>query len=98
MLVIDDDPAVRDLHAPRSSTQEGFRSATAASGERGAARWPGEVRPRSITLDVMMPGMDGWAVLTALKADPALADIPVVMLTIVGRHETWASPWAPPTT
>ena len=36
-----------------------------------------------ITLDVLMPGMDGWAVLAALKADPALADIPVVMLTIV---------------
>ena len=39
--------------------------------------------PDAITLDVMMPGMDGWAVLSALKADPQLADIPVVMLTIV---------------
>jgi CheY-like chemotaxis protein len=37
----------------------------------------------AITLDVMMPGMDGWAVLTALKADSDLADIPVIMLTIV---------------
>ena len=36
-----------------------------------------------ITLDVLMPGMDGWAVLAALKADPRLADIPVIMLTIV---------------
>ena len=36
-----------------------------------------------VLLDVMMPGMDGWAVLTALKADPATADIPVIMLTIV---------------
>src|SRR5262249_16188995 len=39
--------------------------------------------PAAITLDVMMPGLDGWAVLTALKADPLLADIPVIMLTIV---------------
>jgi CheY-like chemotaxis protein len=42
-----------------------------------------ELHPTAITLDVMMPGMDGWAVLTALKADAALADIPVIMLTIV---------------
>ncbi len=39
------------------------------------------VRPRAITLDVMMPHVDGWAVLTALKADPDLAKIPVVMVT-----------------
>jgi CheY-like chemotaxis protein len=42
-----------------------------------------ELRPDAITLDVLMPGMDGWAVLTTLKGDPELADIPVVMLTIV---------------
>ena len=42
-----------------------------------------QLKPAVITLDVMMPGMDGWAVLTALKADPATADIPVIMLTIV---------------
>ena len=42
-----------------------------------------QLRPDAITLDVMMPGMDGWAVLAALKSDPDLADIPVVMVTIV---------------
>src|SRR6185436_2710864 len=41
------------------------------------------LKPAVITLDVMMPSMDGWAVLNALKADPATASIPVVMLTIV---------------
>ena len=40
-----------------------------------------------ITLDVLMPGMDGWAVLTALKADPALSDIPVIMLTIMDEKQ-----------
>ena len=54
----------------------------AASGEEGL-RLARELRPAAITLDVMMPGMDGWTVLAALKADPALADIPVIMLTIV---------------
>jgi CheY-like chemotaxis protein len=42
-----------------------------------------EKRPDAITLDVMMPGLDGWAVLGAIKADPDLADIPVIMLTMV---------------
>jgi CheY-like chemotaxis protein len=81
VLVIDDEPAVRDL-MQRFLTREGFRVVTAAGGEEGL-RQARERRPDAITLDVMMPGMDGWAVLSALKADPALTDIPVVMLTIV---------------
>jgi CheY-like chemotaxis protein len=55
---------------------------TASSGEEGLRR-ARELRPDAITLDVMMPGMDGWAVLSALKADPGVAAIPVIMLTIV---------------
>ena len=74
-------PAVRDL-MQRFLTKEGFRVVTAAGGEEGL-RLARELRPDAITLDVMMPGMDGWAVLSALKADPDLADIPVIMLTIV---------------
>ncbi len=81
VLVIDDEPTVRDL-MQRFLVKEGFRVVTAASGEEGLRR-AHEIRPDTITLDVMMPGMDGWAVLTALKADPDVADIPVVMLTIV---------------
>jgi CheY-like chemotaxis protein len=81
VLVIDDEPAVRDL-MQRFLGKEGFRVVTAASGEEGLRR-ARELRPDAITLDVMMPGMDGWAILTALKADPLLADIPVIMLTIV---------------
>ena len=81
VLVIDDDPAVRDL-MQRFLTREGFRVVTAPGGEEGL-RLARELRPDAITLDVMMPGMDGWAVLSALKADPDVADIPVVMLTIV---------------
>ena len=81
ILVIDDDAAVRDL-MQRFLAKEGFRIQTAAGGEQGL-RLAQEMKPDAITLDVMMPGMDGWAVLSALKADPATADIPVVMLTIV---------------
>jgi CheY-like chemotaxis protein len=81
VLVIDDEAAVRDL-MQRFLVKEGFRVLTAASGEEGLRR-AREQRPDAMTLDVMMPGMDGWAVLSALKADPDVADIPVIMLTIV---------------
>ena len=81
VLAIDDDASVRDWMA-RSLSHHGFRTVTASSGREGLelAR---KLRPSVIVLDVMMPGMDGWAVLTALKADPSLADIPVVMATIL---------------
>jgi signal transduction histidine kinase/CheY-like chemotaxis protein len=81
VLVIDDDPTVREL-LQRSLTREGIRVVCAAGGEEGL-RLAKQLHPTAITLDVMMPGMDGWAVLTALKADAELADIPVIMLTIV---------------
>ncbi len=81
MLVIDDDAAVRDLMA-RFLGKEGFRVVAAAGGEEGL-RLARERSPDVITLDVLMPGMDGWSVLAALKADAALADIPVVMLTML---------------
>ncbi len=81
VLVIDDDPAARDLMR-RFLSKEGFRPATAGSGEEGL-RVARELHPVAITLDVMMPGMDGWAVLQQLKADPETQDIPVIMLTMV---------------
>lgn len=85
VLVIDDDPAVRDFMT-RSLAAEGVRVATAADGEEGL-RLAAQLRPAVIFLDVLMPRMDGWAVLTALKADRALADIPVVMMTIMNETE-----------
>jgi PAS domain S-box-containing protein len=81
VLAIDDEPTVRDL-VQRYLGKEGFRVVTAASGEEGL-RLARELHPMAITLDVLMPGMDGWTVLAALKADPALAAIPVIMSSIV---------------
>ena len=59
----------------------------AASGMEGL-RLAKELKPAVITLDVLMPEMDGWAVLTALKADPELASIPVIMATFLDEKET----------
>ncbi len=81
ILVIDDEPAARDL-VQRALSKEGYPVRTASSGPEGLAL-ARQLRPLLITLDVMMPGMDGWAVLSALKADRATADIPVVMLSVV---------------
>jgi signal transduction histidine kinase/CheY-like chemotaxis protein len=81
VLVIDDDATARDLMR-RFLVREGFRAEMAANGEEGLAL-ARKLNPALITLDVMMPKMDGWAVLSALKADPALCHIPVVMVTIV---------------
>ncbi|HAG85747.1 MAG TPA: hypothetical protein DCL61_32565 [Cyanobacteria bacterium UBA12227] len=81
VLVIDDDPTVHDL-MQRFLSKEGFRVESALTGEEGLALAK-ELQPDAITLDVMMPSMDGWAVLSGLKSDPELADIPVIMMTIV---------------
>lgn len=81
VLVIDDEHTVRDL-MKRFLSKEGFWVETAPNGEEGI-RLARELHPHVITLDVMMPGMDGWAVLSAIKADPELTEIPIIMLTIV---------------
>jgi PAS domain S-box-containing protein len=81
VLVIDDDPSTRDALAQYLG-KKGFRVETAAGGDEGLER-ARAIHPAAITLDVVMPGLDGWQVLAALKADPDLADVPVVMLTMV---------------
>jgi len=85
VLVIDDDPVQRDL-MQRFLGREGFYVRAAAGGEEGL-RMARQLRPVAITLDVMMPDIDGWSVLRALKDDPELRDIPVVMVTMVDDAE-----------
>ncbi len=85
VLVIDDEPAVRDLMT-KALTTEHITAVTAADGEEGL-RLAREKVPDLIFLDVLMPKMDGWAVLTALKADPKLAEVPVIMLTLMSDQE-----------
>ncbi len=81
VLAIDDDPVALDL-IRRALEKEGVRAVTARGGDEGL-RLAAELRPAVITLDLLMAGMDGWTVLDRLKADPGLADIPVVVLTIL---------------
>ena len=81
VLVIDDDPNVGELIA-RYLGREGMSVVVARDGAQGLelAR---RVKPALITLDVIMPGATGWSVLQQLKADPELAEIPVIMVTML---------------
>jgi signal transduction histidine kinase/ActR/RegA family two-component response regulator/HAMP domain-containing protein len=81
VLIVDDDQTVREL-MERYLSREGF-SVVTASGGRDGLRLAREMRPAAMTLDVMMPDLDGWTVLAAIKGDPTLADIPVILVTIV---------------
>jgi signal transduction histidine kinase/CheY-like chemotaxis protein len=81
VLVVDDDADTRQV-LKRFLNRKGFPVECASSGEEGL-RLARELHPMAIILDVMMPGMDGWAVLSTLKSEEEVKDIPVVMLTIV---------------
>jgi signal transduction histidine kinase/DNA-binding response OmpR family regulator/HAMP domain-containing protein len=84
VLVIDDDLTARELIADYLR-QAGFAVMTAAGGLEGLKRAK-ERRPIAITLDVIMPDIDGWTVLAALRGDPQLADTPVIMATIADEQ------------
>jgi CheY-like chemotaxis protein len=81
ILVVDDDQTVREV-MERHLTREGFSTVTASGGQEGLRR-ARQLHPAAITLDIMMPDLDGWTVLAAIKGDPELADIPVILMTIV---------------
>lgn len=81
VLAIDDDPIMHDLLG-RFLAGAGVRLESAFSGEEGLRKIH-EVKPSAVTLDVIMPGMDGWTLLQQMKQDPSLAQIPVIMMSII---------------
>ncbi len=85
VLCIDDDSDSRDL-LNRILSRAGFKVIGAPTGEIGLelAR---ELKPDLVTLDVVMPGIDGWSVLSTFKSDPELSAIPVIMLTMTEEQE-----------
>jgi signal transduction histidine kinase/CheY-like chemotaxis protein len=84
VLVIDDDATARELISDQLKA-EGLPVVTAAGGLEGL-KLAKELRPVAITLDVIMPDLDGWSVLAALRQDSELAEIPVIMVTILDEH------------
>ncbi|HET9042075.1 MAG TPA: ATP-binding protein [Burkholderiales bacterium] len=84
VLVVDDDAAARELIAERLA-HEGYTTAIAADGLEGLRR-ARELVPAAITLDVVMPGYSGWSVLAALKGDPELCVVPVIVIAALGAE------------
>ena len=84
ILVIDDDPNFLDL-AERLFVRENY-TPICSDAPQSALQLARTVKPAAIFLDILMPGFDGWDVLAALKADPATADIPVIMISILAER------------
>jgi adenylate cyclase len=84
VLIIDDDATARELLADQLEA-EGFSVVTASGGLEGL-KLAKQLRPSVITLDVIMPDLDGWSVLAALRQDSELAHIPVIMVTILDQQ------------
>jgi PAS domain S-box-containing protein len=85
VLIIDDDAAECELLSGHLN-RRGFSTVVATDGQQGL-RLARESDPLAITLDVIMPGISGWSVLQALKADPHLAGIPVILVTVTDDDE-----------
>jgi signal transduction histidine kinase/CheY-like chemotaxis protein len=85
VLVVEDDPAAAELLS-RQLERAGFRTEIARTGTEALIRAAG-IKPAAITLDILLPDLDGWEVLTRLKRDEATSDIPVVIVSVVDNPE-----------
>ena len=85
VLVVEDDPPAAELLC-RQIERAGFRTEVARTGGEGLAK-ARDRRPAAITLDILLPDLDGWEVLTRLKRDEATSQIPVVVVSVVDNPE-----------
>lgn len=83
ILLVDDDPAILDA-VTDFLTEEGFKVVSAMNGAEGLSVLRAGLAADAILLDVMMPLMDGWDFRATQLADPALRDIPIVVISACG--------------
>lgn len=86
VLVVEDDSLISEM-VTKNLKLEGYRVESAIDGDEGL-RKVGEVKPDLILLDVLLPKVDGWEVLTKLRDDPRSRDIPVIMLTALSDERS----------
>src|SRR3989454_6982784 len=85
VLVVEDDPAAAEL-LTRQLTNAGYRTEVARSGNDALER-ARRLKPAAITLDIIMPELDGWEVITRMKSDEATSSIPIVVVSVVDNPE-----------
>ena len=85
VLVVEDDPAAAEL-LTRQLANAGYRTEVAKSGQEALER-ARQLKPAAITLDIIMPELDGWEVITRLKSDEATSSIPIVVVSVVDNPE-----------
>ena len=86
ILIIEDDKFLRELIVRKLSTEKEFEIVHAVDGESGLKVFKAE-KPELVLLDLILPGIDGFDVLTKMKEDPALASIPVIILSNLGQKD-----------
>ena len=91
ILVVDDQPDIR-LMCRVNLQLEGYEVIEAPDGDAGLEMTRAE-RPDLVLLDVMMPGLDGWEFMKEIKADPAMSNIPIVLLTARVQREDEIRGW-----
>jgi len=85
ILIIEDDKFLRELIVQKL-IKEGYETTEAIDGEEGTKK-VNEERPDLVLLDLILPGIDGFEVLTRMKRDPALASVPVIILSNLGQKD-----------
>ena len=85
ILIVEDDKFLRELIAQKL-IKEGYDIAEAVDGEKGI-KAVGEENPDLVLLDLILPGIDGFEVLSKMKEDPKLAQIPVIILSNLGQKD-----------
>jgi CheY-like chemotaxis protein len=89
VIAIDDDPDMLTLLS-RNLSREGYAVVTASTGQEGI-RLVNELQPVAVTTDILMPGMDGWMVMDAIKSNPATSKIPVILVSVSDTRDMGVS-------
>jgi len=85
ILIIEDDKFLREL-ITQKLIKEGYETSEAIDGEEGIKKIK-EEKPGLILLDLILPGIDGFEVLSQAKGDPAVSSIPIIILSNLGQKE-----------